>query len=114
VGQRQREIGGAIAVKFTLQPGEKKIVPMVIAWDSRCRFVRAASGTEVPTFYGTNGRASWAIARDGLLHAAEWSAAWMPGKSLTSMTKAASLVSRHAFSMSSTLSRMAARFGDAR
>src|SRR5258708_7566806 len=27
------KLGGAIAVKFTVQPGEKKIVPMVIAWD---------------------------------------------------------------------------------
>src|SRR6266849_443637 len=27
------KVGGAIAIKFTLQPGEKKIVPMVIAWD---------------------------------------------------------------------------------
>ncbi len=27
------KIGGAIAVRFTLQPGEKKVIPMVIAWD---------------------------------------------------------------------------------
>src|SRR3984885_8007632 len=27
------KIGGAIAVRFTLQPGEKKIIPMAIAWD---------------------------------------------------------------------------------
>lgn len=26
-------LAGAIAVKFTLEPGEKKVVPMVIAWD---------------------------------------------------------------------------------
>src|SRR5450755_1255646 len=26
------KLGGAIAVRFTLQPGEKKIIPMVLAW----------------------------------------------------------------------------------
>lgn len=27
------KLAGAIAVRFTLQPGEKKVIPMVIAWD---------------------------------------------------------------------------------
>ena len=27
------KLAGAVAVRFTLQPGEKKIIPMVIAWD---------------------------------------------------------------------------------
>src|SRR5713101_8953406 len=71
------KLGGAIAVTFTLQPGEKKIVPMVIAWDFPV--VEFGQGRKwnrrYTDFYGTNGRTSWAIARDGLLHAAEWSAA---------------------------------------
>lgn len=29
----KEKLAGAIAIRFTLQPGEKKIIPMVIAWD---------------------------------------------------------------------------------
>jgi non-lysosomal glucosylceramidase len=69
------KLGGAVAVRFTLQPGEKKIVPMVIAWDFPV--VEFGQGRKwnrrYTDFYGTNGHNSWAIARDGLLHAAEWS-----------------------------------------
>jgi non-lysosomal glucosylceramidase len=69
------KLGGAVAVRFTLQPGEKKIVPMVIAWDFPV--VQFGQGRKwnrrYTDFYGTNGSNSWAIARDGLLHAAEWS-----------------------------------------
>jgi non-lysosomal glucosylceramidase len=71
------KLAGAIAVRFTLQPSEKKIVPMVIAWDFPV--VEFGQGRKwnrrYTDFYGTNGRNSWAIARDGLLHANEWSAA---------------------------------------
>src|SRR5580704_907929 len=69
------KLGGAIAVRFTLQPGEKKIIPMVIAWDFPV--VQFGQGRKwnrrYTDFYGTNGNNSWAIARDGLLHATEWS-----------------------------------------
>jgi non-lysosomal glucosylceramidase len=69
------KIGGAIAVRFTLQPGEKKIIPMVIAWDSPV--VEFGLGRKwnrrYTDFYGVDGNNSWAIARDGLLHATEWS-----------------------------------------
>ena len=27
-------LAGAIAIRFTLQPGEKRVVPLVIAWDT--------------------------------------------------------------------------------
>src|SRR5258708_3165421 len=69
------KLGGAIAVKFTLQPGEKKIVPIVIAWDFPVvEFGQGRKWNRKYTdFYGANGRNSWAIARDGLLHASEWS-----------------------------------------
>ncbi len=70
-------LGGAIAVRFTLQPGEKKIIPMVVAWDFPV--VEFGQGRKwnrhYTDFYGTNGKNSWAIARDGLLQAADWSAA---------------------------------------
>jgi non-lysosomal glucosylceramidase len=69
------KIGGAIAVRFTLQPGEKKIIPMVIAWDFPV--VEFGLGRKwnrrYTDFYGADGNNSWAIARDGLLHATEWS-----------------------------------------
>ncbi len=69
--------GGAVAIRFTLQPGEKKIVPMVIAWDFPV--VEFGQGRKwnrrYTDFYGTSGKNSWAIARDGLLHATEWSQA---------------------------------------
>jgi non-lysosomal glucosylceramidase len=69
------KIGGALAVRFTLQPGEKKIIPMAIAWDFPV--VEFGLGRKwnrrYTDFYGADGNNSWAIARDGLLHATEWS-----------------------------------------
>jgi non-lysosomal glucosylceramidase len=69
------KIGGAIAVRFTLQPGEKKTIPMALAWDFPV--VEFGLGRKwnrrYTDFYGADGNNSWAIARDGLLHAAEWS-----------------------------------------
>ena len=69
------KIGGAIAVRFTLQPGEKKIIPMVIAWDFPVvEFGQGRKWNRKYTdFYGAGGGNSWAIARDGLLRAKEWS-----------------------------------------
>jgi non-lysosomal glucosylceramidase len=69
------KLGGAIAVRFTLQPGEKKIIPMVIAWDFPVvEFGQGRKWNRKYTdFYGASGSNSWSIARDGLLHAAEWS-----------------------------------------
>jgi len=66
---------GAIAVKFTLNPGEKKIVPMVLSWD--LPVVEFGSGRKwyrhYTDFYGTTGKNSWSIARDGLKNATAWS-----------------------------------------
>ena len=70
------KLAGAIAIRFTLQPGETKIVPMTIAWDFPV--VEFGQGRRwnrrYTDFYGTDGHNSFAIARDGLLHAADWSA----------------------------------------
>lgn len=69
------KLAGAIAVRFTLQPGEKKTIPMVIAWDFPV--VEFGQGREwnrrYTDFYGTSGNNAWAIARDGLQNAAAWS-----------------------------------------
>ena len=69
------KLGGAIAVRFTLRPGEKKTIPMVIAWDFPVvEFGQGAKWNRHYTdFYGTTGNNSWKIARDGLLNATAWS-----------------------------------------
>src|SRR5215469_11965056 len=68
-------LAGAIAVRFTLEPGERRIVPMVIAWD--LPIVQFGGGRKwyrrYTDFYGTTGLNAWAIARDGLKNAASWS-----------------------------------------
>jgi non-lysosomal glucosylceramidase len=70
-------IAGAIAVRFTLEPGEKRVVPMVIAWD--LPVVQFGAGRKwnrhYTDFYGTSGLNAWALARDGLKNAAAWSEA---------------------------------------
>ena len=69
------KLAGAITVRFTLQPGEKKVIPMVIAWDFPV--VQFGEGREwyrrYTDFYGATGDNAWAIARDGLQNAAAWS-----------------------------------------
>jgi non-lysosomal glucosylceramidase len=71
----KEKLGGAIALRFTLKPGEKKVVPMVIAWDFP--LVQFGQGRKwdrrYTDFYGTSGTNAVKIARDGLLHAAAWS-----------------------------------------
>jgi non-lysosomal glucosylceramidase len=69
------KLAGAIAVRFTLEPGEKCVIPMVIAWD--LPVVEFGSGRKwnrrYTDFYGTSGESAWAIARDGLTNASAWS-----------------------------------------
>jgi non-lysosomal glucosylceramidase len=69
------KLAGAIAVRFTLQPGEKKTIPMVISWDfPQVEFGQGGKWNRRYTdFYGTNGNNAWAIAKDGLLNATKWS-----------------------------------------
>jgi non-lysosomal glucosylceramidase len=73
----KEKLAGTIALRFTLRPGEKKIIPMVLAWDFPV--VQFGEGRKwdrrYTDFYGTSGNNAWKIARDGLLHAAEWSEA---------------------------------------
>ena len=69
------KLAGAIAIRFTLQPGERRVVPMVIAWDMPV--VEFGSGRKwyrrYTEFYGTNGANALSIARDGMLNSAAWS-----------------------------------------
>jgi non-lysosomal glucosylceramidase len=70
-------LAGAIAVRFTLEPGEKRVIPMVISWD--LPIVEFGAGRKwhkrYTDFYGASGLNAWAIARDGLKNAAKWSEA---------------------------------------
>ena len=71
------KLAGGIAIRFTLKPGEKKVIPMVIAWDFPV--VQFGQGRKwdrrYTDFYGTSGKNAWKIARDGLLNATSWSKA---------------------------------------
>jgi non-lysosomal glucosylceramidase len=66
---------GAIAVRFTLQPGEKRVVPMVVAWD--LPIVEFGTGRKwyrhYTDFFGTTGTNATKIAEAGLQNAAAWS-----------------------------------------
>jgi non-lysosomal glucosylceramidase len=68
-------LAGAIAIRFTLKPGEKRVIPMVISWD--LPIVEFGSGRKwyrhYTDFYGTGGANAWNIAADGLMNAAKWS-----------------------------------------
>jgi non-lysosomal glucosylceramidase len=68
-------LAGAIAVRFTLKPGEKRTVPMVISWD--LPVVEFGAGRKwyrhYTDFYGTSGANAWQIAADGLTNAGKWS-----------------------------------------
>lgn len=68
-------LAGAIAVRFTLQPGEKRIVPLVIAWDTPVAQFGAGRKwyRRYTDFYGTSGSNALSIARDGLLNSTVWS-----------------------------------------
>src|SRR5216684_2324710 len=71
------DLAAAIAVRFTLEPGETRVIPVVIAWD--LPVVEFGSGRKwhrrYTDFYGATGTTAWAIARDGLANASAWSAA---------------------------------------
>ncbi len=70
-------LAGAIAVRFTLQPGENRIIPMVIAWD--LPIVEFGAGRKwlrrYTDFFGADGKNVWAIAKDALKNASAWSSA---------------------------------------
>jgi non-lysosomal glucosylceramidase len=68
-------LAGAIAVTFTLAPGEKKTVPMALAWD--LPIVQFGNGTKWVRKYtdtfGASGTNAWTIAKTALDQREQWS-----------------------------------------
>jgi non-lysosomal glucosylceramidase len=66
---------GGIAVTFVLKPGEKKVVPMVIAWD--LPMVEFGGGRKwyrkYTDYFGTSGTNAMKIATDALANSDKWS-----------------------------------------
>ncbi|MEM8505657.1 MAG: GH116 family glycosyl-hydrolase, partial [Cyanobacteria bacterium P01_D01_bin.1] len=67
-------IGGAIALQFTLAPGETQQIPFVLSWD--LPVTEFAEGKQAyrryTDFFGQKGRSGWAIASTALEHYATW------------------------------------------
>jgi non-lysosomal glucosylceramidase len=70
-------LAGAIAIRFTLRPGEKRIVPLVIAWDTPVAEFGAGRKwyRRYTDFYGTSGKNVTKIAGDALGNSKSWSEA---------------------------------------
>ncbi len=68
-------LAGAIAVRFTLKPGEKRVIPMVVSWD--LPIVEFGTGRRwyrhYTDFFGTSGTNAVKIATEGLTQAGAWS-----------------------------------------
>jgi non-lysosomal glucosylceramidase len=67
-------VAGAIALRFTLNPGETRQIPIVLAWDFPVtEFAEGVNYFRRYTdFFGRDGRNAWAIARTALDHYREW------------------------------------------
>jgi non-lysosomal glucosylceramidase len=72
-----QSLAGAIAVRFTLAPHEKRLVPMALGWD--LPVIQFGGGRKwnrhYTHFFGTEGTHAWEIARTALEHHEEWSKA---------------------------------------
>ncbi len=70
-------LAGAIAVRFTLGPHEKRLVPMALSWD--LPVVQFGGGRKwlrhYTRFFGAEGTHAWEIARTALEHQESWSQA---------------------------------------
>lgn len=68
------QVAAAIALRFTLQPGETRQIPFVLAWDFPV--TEFAAGVEYyrryTDFFGRSGYNAWSIARTALKHYSHW------------------------------------------
>jgi non-lysosomal glucosylceramidase len=72
--QAQEQLAGAIAVRFTLHPGQTLDIPFALAWDfpvtefaQGVRYLRRYTD-----FFGSSGHQAWAIATDALSNWYRW------------------------------------------
>ena len=67
-------VGGAIALKFTLAPGESQQIPFTLSWDLPVtEFAKGAIAYRRYTdFFNRKGRNAWAIASTALDHYTQW------------------------------------------
>jgi non-lysosomal glucosylceramidase len=67
-------IGGAIAVRFTLKPGQTRKIPFVLSWDFPVtEFAEGVNYFRRYTdFFGRTGLNAWTIARTALKHYRTW------------------------------------------
>ncbi len=67
-------VGAGLAITLRLEPGERQVVPIVLAWD--LPMVEFGAGDRwyrrYTRFFGTSGRNAWGIAREALEHYATW------------------------------------------
>jgi non-lysosomal glucosylceramidase len=68
------QLGAAIAVRFTLKPGQTITIPFVLSWDFPV--TEFAQGIEYfrryTDFFGRTGQNAWSIARTALKHHSTW------------------------------------------
>lgn len=72
--QAGEQTGVAIAIRFTLVPGETRQIPMSLSWD--LPVTEFAEGVNYfrryTDFFGRSGRNAWAIAQTALKHYSQW------------------------------------------
>jgi non-lysosomal glucosylceramidase len=75
VASAGEKAAGAIAVRFTLAPNQKKLVPMVVSWD--LPIVQFGGGRKwvrhYTRFFDASGTNAWKIARTALVDDSNWS-----------------------------------------
>jgi non-lysosomal glucosylceramidase len=75
VASSGEQLAGAIAVRFTLDPHENKMVPMALSWD--LPLIQFGGGRKwvrhYTKFFGAEGTHAWKIAGEALKHDEEWS-----------------------------------------
>ena len=76
VAEPGEQIAAALAVRFTLQPGQTKKIPFILAWDLPVtEFAKGVNYYRRYTdFFGRNGKNVWSIVRDALKHYDSWQA----------------------------------------
>jgi non-lysosomal glucosylceramidase len=71
-----QQIGGAIALKLTLAPGETQQIPFALSWD--LPVTEFAQGKQAyrryTDFFDRKGRNAWALAKTALDNYADWQA----------------------------------------